>query len=441
MQSIPKTALLCLTKSYVTWSLRLLWYAKIRPNGKLVYNSIINGSYVRRMIPVPGDQNREVPVNETFHEQTDDELIGNELKHVEADDQVIQTILLRIPEDIYATVDSGETAHEIWLRVQQMMKGVQNAGNQNGLIIVLGITNQNPKGNGNVVAARAEGNATENNGYEDLLISELRKETLPIFYLDSELSSLFTASCRVSIPKTALLCLTKSYVTWSLRLLWYAKSRPNEKLVYNSIINGSYVRRMIPIPGDQNREVPVNETFHEQRDDELIGKELKHVEADDQVIQTILLRIPEDIYATVDSGETAQEIWLRVQQMMKGYDIRIQKKKAKLFNEWEMFISTDGESIESYYHHFSKGNGENQFRQYSGQNVRNQNMYNAVQNVRNQNPKGNGNVVAARAEGNATENNGNQIRIAIVDLLVCEVGLKVRVMGLFDGAGVEERDG
>nr|GFB99233.1 hypothetical protein [Tanacetum cinerariifolium] len=32
---------------------------------------------------------------------------------------------------------------------------------------------------------------------------------------------------------------------------------------------------------------------------------------------------------------TAQEIWLRVQQMMKGSDIEIQEKKAKLFNEWE----------------------------------------------------------------------------------------------------------
>ncbi|GJY59872.1 retrovirus-related pol polyprotein from transposon TNT 1-94 [Tanacetum coccineum] len=82
-------------------------------------------------------------------------------------------------------------------------------------------------------------------------------------------------------------------------------------------------------------------------------------------------------------------------------------------------------------------NGGNQFRQYAGQNVGNQNGYNAVQNVgnqvvqnavqnqgvqnvrnqngiivvpgiTNQNPNGNGNVVAARAEGNATGNNGNQ---------------------------------
>nr|GFA19883.1 hypothetical protein [Tanacetum cinerariifolium] len=69
--------------------------------------------------------------------------------------------------------------------------------------------------------------------------------------------------------------------------------------------------------------------------DELSGRELKQIEADDQAIQTILLGLPEDIYAAVDSCETALEIWLRVQQMMKGSNIGIQEKKAKLFKEWE----------------------------------------------------------------------------------------------------------
>ncbi|GJU30877.1 hypothetical protein Tco_1174466 [Tanacetum coccineum] len=44
--------------------------------------------------------------------------------------------------------------------------GVQNVGNQNGLIVVSGIANQNPNGNGNVVAARAEGNAIGNNEFD-----------------------------------------------------------------------------------------------------------------------------------------------------------------------------------------------------------------------------------------------------------------------------------
>nr|GEX93283.1 retrovirus-related Pol polyprotein from transposon TNT 1-94 [Tanacetum cinerariifolium] len=80
--------------NYVPWSSRLLWYAKSRPNGKLIHNSIINGPYVRRMIHEPGDTNREVAVNETFHVQTDDELTEKELKQIEADDQAIHMILL-----------------------------------------------------------------------------------------------------------------------------------------------------------------------------------------------------------------------------------------------------------------------------------------------------------------------------------------------------------
>nr|GEX88185.1 hypothetical protein [Tanacetum cinerariifolium] len=83
------------------------------------------------------------------------------------------------------------------------------------------------------------------------------------------------------------------------------------------------------------------------------------------------------------------------------------------------------------------GNGGNQFRQYAGQNagnpagyndvIGNQVIHNTVQNLRvqnvgnhngligvqengNQNQIGNGNLVVARAEGNAAGQNGNQIR-------------------------------
>nr|GEV34243.1 hypothetical protein [Tanacetum cinerariifolium] len=119
----------------------------------------------------------------------------------------------------------------------------------------------------------------------------------------------------------------ENYVPWSSHLLRYAKSRPNRKLIHNSIINCPYVRRMIPEPGDQNREVHVNEIFYVQTDDELTEKKFKQIKADDQAIQTILLGLPEDIYAAVDSCGTAQEIW---------------------------FTSNDGEAIESYYHCFLK---------------------------------------------------------------------------------------
>ncbi|GKE42162.1 hypothetical protein Tco_1469446 [Tanacetum coccineum] len=57
-------------------------------------------------------------------------------------------------------------------------------------------------------------------------------------------------------------------------------------------------------------------------------EEVKQMEADDQEIQTIIMGLPEDIYAAVDSFEIAQEIWLRIEQMMKGFSIEVQEKKA-----------------------------------------------------------------------------------------------------------------
>nr|GFA49107.1 hypothetical protein [Tanacetum cinerariifolium] len=132
----------------------------------------------------------------------------------------------------------------------------------------------------------------------------------------------------------------------------YARSRPNGKMIVDSIENGPYVRRMIATPGEPDLPVPVPESFHEQMDEELTEIDIKRMDADDQAIQTILLGLLEDVYAAIDSYETAKEIWEHVRQMMKGSDIGEQEKKAKLFNEWEKFTSTDGESIKSYYHRF-----------------------------------------------------------------------------------------
>nr|GEW13171.1 putative reverse transcriptase domain-containing protein [Tanacetum cinerariifolium] len=115
------------------------------------------------------DHDREILVAETFHEQTDEELTEKERKQMEADEQAIQTILMGLLEDIYAVVDSCESAQEIWLCVQQMMKvqnlSIQSVENHDELIVVLEITNQNLNlnGNSNVVAARSEGNAIGNN--------------------------------------------------------------------------------------------------------------------------------------------------------------------------------------------------------------------------------------------------------------------------------------
>ncbi|GJY06586.1 hypothetical protein Tco_0373640 [Tanacetum coccineum] len=108
-------------ENYVPWSSRLLRYAK-------------------------SDADVQYLVLETFHEQTDDELTEAKIKQMEADDQAIQTILLGLPEDIYAAVDSvkllRKSVQNVGNRVVQdavQNQGVQNIGNQNGQIGVQNI--------------------------------------------------------------------------------------------------------------------------------------------------------------------------------------------------------------------------------------------------------------------------------------------------------------
>nr|GEW62199.1 integrase, catalytic region, zinc finger, CCHC-type, peptidase aspartic, catalytic [Tanacetum cinerariifolium] len=209
--------------NYVSWSSRIIRYARSRPNGKMIVDSIKNGPYVRRMIATQGEPDLPVPVPKTFHEQIDEELTENDIKRMDADDQANQTILLGLPEDVYAAVDSYETAKEIWKResiesyyhrFMQLMNDLkrkkyfpkniaanlkflnnlqpewkrhvtivrqtknlheadftqiydflkmnqdENDGNQNRLVVVLGIANQN--GTSNIVAARAEGTGNGN---------------------------------------------------------------------------------------------------------------------------------------------------------------------------------------------------------------------------------------------------------------------------------------
>nr|GEV43430.1 hypothetical protein [Tanacetum cinerariifolium] len=109
-----------------------------------------------------------------------------------------------------------------------------------------------------------------------------------------------------------------NYIPWSSRLLRSAKSKSNRKLLLNSILEGLYQYRMIEEPSDPYRIPHVLPSSYLQTDDKLTTEEAKQVEADDQAIQTILTGLPEDIYATVDSCNSTKEIWLHVQQMMKG---------------------------------------------------------------------------------------------------------------------------
>nr|GEW98462.1 putative RNA-directed DNA polymerase [Tanacetum cinerariifolium] len=241
--------------NYVPWSSCIIRYARSRPNGKMIVDSIENGPYVRRMVATPGELDLSVPVFESFHEQTDEELIENDIKRMDADDQAIQTIRLSLPEDVYAVVDSCETAKKIWERFRQMMKGSD-------------IEEQEKK-------------AKLFNEWEKFTSTE--GESIKSYYHRLRFVSRF---CVLSFAI-------------SLQVAFW--SRPNGKMIVDSIDNGPYVRRMVDTPGELDLSVPVSESFHEQTDEELIENDIKRMDADDQAIQTILLSLPEDEKSTISS--------------------------------------------------------------------------------------------------------------------------------------------
>nr|GFA42435.1 hypothetical protein [Tanacetum cinerariifolium] len=336
-------------QNYVPCSSRLLWYAKSRPNEKLIHNSIINGPYVRRMIPKPGDPNREVHVNETFHVQTDDELTKYELKQIEVDDQAIQTILLGLLEDIYAAVDSCETAQEIWLRVQRMMKGSN-----------IGIQEKKAK----------------NKHFLEKFASNLKF----LNNLQPEWSRHVTIVHQTKDFHTADYTQLYDFLNNNQKEVDDLKAerlaRTQDSLALMATSNNPYT-----FPVLHQDQPSFNQNYMQQ-----------------------LVPNPKDITDPITAMN--MELALIAKAFKLNYSTPTNNNKRISLNLRNRQIAQPGMNIgQDRQMQMVGGNGENQFRQYAGQNVGNLNGYNAVQNVRNQNPNGNGNLVAARAEGNATGHN------------------------------------
>nr|GEW78211.1 retrovirus-related Pol polyprotein from transposon TNT 1-94 [Tanacetum cinerariifolium] len=186
----------------------------------------------------------------------------------------------------------------------------------------------------------------------------------------------------------------KNYVPWSSRLLRrrYAKTQDPLAIMANS--NNPYV-----FPAPHQDQPSFNQNYLQQP-----------------------MPNPEDITDPTTAMNMALALMAKAFKL--NYSTPTNKNQRILSNPRNRQIA-------------QSGNGRNQFRQYAGQNagnmtgyndvIRNQVIQNAVQNPRgqntgnqngligvqgneNQNQIGNGNLVAARAEGNAAGQNGNQIR-------------------------------
>ncbi|GJV12682.1 integrase, catalytic region, zinc finger, CCHC-type containing protein [Tanacetum coccineum] len=91
-----------------------------------------------------------------------------------------------------------------------------------------------------------------------------------------------------------------------------------------------------------------------ENEDDLTGDALKQYEADIEAMNLILISIRNDIYNSVDSCQTAREMWLRVECLMQGTALTVVDRETRFNNEFDQFMAEPEESLVSVYNRFAQ---------------------------------------------------------------------------------------
>nr|GEX77614.1 integrase, catalytic region, zinc finger, CCHC-type, peptidase aspartic, catalytic [Tanacetum cinerariifolium] len=198
----------------------------------------------------------------------------------------------------------------------------------------------------------------------------------------------------------------ENYVPWSSRLLRYAKSRPNRKLIHNSIINGPYVRRMIPKPEWSRHVTIVHQTkdlhtadytqlydflkYNQKEVDELKAERLAKIQ--DPLALMEYSNNPYAFPAPHQDQPSYNQNYM--QQLMPNL-----KEIIDLTTTMNMALVLMAKAFKLNYSTPTNNN----------QRISSNPGNRQIAHPGNANLNGNGNLVVACAEGNATGQNGNQI--------------------------------
>ncbi|GJT44609.1 hypothetical protein Tco_0953324 [Tanacetum coccineum] len=90
------------------------------------------------------------------------------------------------------------------------------------------------------------------------------------------------------------------------------------------------------------------------RGQDLQGDALLHYDAEMELMNLILLSIPNEIYNSVDACTTAKEMWKRVERLMRGTIQNQVDRETHFTNEFDQFVAEPGEALVSVYNRFAK---------------------------------------------------------------------------------------
>ncbi|GJS95480.1 retrovirus-related pol polyprotein from transposon TNT 1-94 [Tanacetum coccineum] len=138
-----------------------------------------------------------------------------------------------------------------------------------------------------------------------------------------------------------------SYIPWASRFRRYInRKRENRKWLNKALDEGPYQFEMF---------IPNNSTVLKlQTAEDLQGDALLHYDAEMELMNLILLSIPNDIYNSVDACTSAKDMWKRVECLMRGTIQNKVDRETRFTNEFDQFVAEPGEALVSVYNRFAQ---------------------------------------------------------------------------------------
>ncbi|GJV77553.1 retrovirus-related pol polyprotein from transposon TNT 1-94 [Tanacetum coccineum] len=90
------------------------------------------------------------------------------------------------------------------------------------------------------------------------------------------------------------------------------------------------------------------------RGQDLEGDDLLLHDAEMEVMNMILLSIPNEIYNSVDACTSAKDMWQRVERLMRGTIQNKVDRETRFTNEFDQFVAEPGEALVSVYNRFAQ---------------------------------------------------------------------------------------
>ncbi|GKA27364.1 hypothetical protein Tco_0713532 [Tanacetum coccineum] len=86
---------------------------------------------------------------------------------------------------------------------------------------------------------------------------------------------------------------------------------------------------------------------------ELSATKAIQADCDIKAINIIIQGLPPEVYALLSNHKVAKELWERIQFLMQGTSLTKQERECKLYDEFDKFAYTKGETLREFYLRFS----------------------------------------------------------------------------------------